>query len=59
MEDIIENLESLKHYINNIQNESELNLYKLGYRLGIILTELDRIQLLIEESNNTPKIDND
>lgn len=48
MEEIIIDIENLKKYINNIQNEDNITTYKLGYRLGIIITQLEQIQDEVE-----------
>lgn len=48
MEEILINIENIKDYINNIQNEDNLTLYKMGYRMGIVMVELDTLQQKLE-----------
>lgn len=49
MEEILSSLISLKEYVNNMKDDPNPNLYKVGYHNGIIVSEIDRIQTELED----------
>lgn len=49
--DCIETMEKMKEFINNMQTIQDQNMLAVGFRLGILLSEVNLLQQDLQELN--------